>query len=82
MASDWSCSVGHFTFQGAGVGLLPSYTPLYTDNLHPLQIPAPPMGATLWMVWNADGAKDPLVRRCLDTLSKAFTKADWMRPCN
>lgn len=80
VSSDWSCSVGHFTFQGVGIGLLPTYSTMYTDNLHRLELNSPTMAAALWMVWPEDGGRDPLVRRCLDALSKLFAEAEWVAP--
>jgi len=79
-STNWSCSVGHLTLNGIGIGLLPTYTPLYASEMKPLDIHVPSMEATLWMMSPEESAKDPAVRECLTVLGKLFNSADWMRP--
>ncbi|EPY03517.1 LysR family transcriptional regulator [Magnetospirillum fulvum] len=80
ISTAWSCSVGHLTLRGAGIGVLPTYSPLYADGLRVTEITSPSMIASLWMVCGQDTAKDPLVKRCMDGLWRIFSSADWMHP--
>ena len=75
---EWSSALDVLVRGGAGVGLLPTYAPLYADRLLPLDIRTPPMFGTLWMLCADEAYQDPPVRDCFGTLGKLFKAADWM----
>jgi len=80
VSTDWSSSVGHLTLTGMGIGLLPSYTPMYAEDMKPMPFPSPKMVASLWMLWNEEVDKDKTVRDCVTKLGKLFATANWMAP--
>lgn len=76
--AEWTASVGHLIQEGSGVGLLPTYVPMYSEMILPLDVAAPPMLASLWMTCSEDNYKDPRVRKCFTKLGELFDAADWM----
>jgi len=78
IAVDWSSAIGVLVRGGAGVGLLPTYSPLYSESVLPVEVASPPMFGSLWMVCTEDAYKDAPVRDCFTILGKLFGAADWM----
>jgi len=73
----WTSSLGHLILAGAGVGLLPTYSVQYSDELKRLDVAVPQMVASLWMRCREDAYADPHVRKCADTLYRLFAGAEW-----
>lgn len=78
IAVDWSSALGFLIRSGAGIGLLPTYAPMYSDGLLPLEVKSPLMMGTLWIVCSDDSYADRTVSDCFATLGKLFAAADWM----
>jgi DNA-binding transcriptional LysR family regulator len=78
IAVEWSSAVAFHIRGGAGVGLLPTYAPMYTDGLVPVEVAPPATFGSLWISCSEDAYKDPAIRGCYSTLLDLFHKADWM----
>ena len=78
MRTQWTASLGHLIQGGAGIGVLPTYVPMYSDAIQPLDIKTPPMFASLWITCSDNAYKEPRIRDCFSQLSKLFAEADWM----
>jgi len=65
--------------EGRGVGILPSYSPLYDACIVTLDFPAPPLLASLWLVAQEDKLREPAVRDLYDTLADLFLNSPWFR---
>jgi DNA-binding transcriptional LysR family regulator len=77
---DWSQTVGFLVRGGAGIGLLPTYAPMYSDGLTRLELPVPPMNASLWLNWSEDALTDTQTRKCVSVFKRLFREADWSSP--
>jgi DNA-binding transcriptional LysR family regulator len=77
---DWSQTVGFLVRGGAGIGLLPTYAPMYSDGLSKLDIAVPPMNASLWLTWSEDCFSEMQTRKCVSTIRRLFRAADWSVP--
>ncbi len=77
IAVEWSSAVAFHVRGGAGVGLLPTYSPMYTDGLLRVDVPTPSMYGRLWLSCSEDAYKDPAIRECVSTLRQLFHDADW-----
>lgn len=75
--TNWSATMGHMAAIGAGVGLLPTYTTMYTELLKPIDAVTPDMQGCLWILAGEEELRDPFVRRAYDGLSKVFAAAEW-----
>lgn len=77
VTTGWSSSVVQLTGSGGGIGLLPTYAPMYSNLLKPLDVACPSMQASLWILSGEDDLKDPTIRKCYDAISKAFGNFKW-----
>lgn len=64
---------------GEGVSLLPNYSTLYEPKLVQLDLAAPPMGVSLWLVAHEDTLREPAVRELYDLLAAMFLASSWYR---
>lgn len=78
IAVEWSSAMGFLIRGGAGIGLLPTYAPMYSDGVLPLNIKSPPMFGSLWAASPEEAYKEPAVQDCFGKLGKLFKVADWM----
>ena len=78
IAVEWSSAVAFHIRGDAGVGLLPTYAPMFTDGLVPVEVPSPSMFGRLWISCSEEAYKDPSIRECFSTLRSLFHDADWM----
>ena len=74
---EWSSAVAVRIRGNAGIGVLPTYAPMYTDGLLPVDVPVPPMYGRLWIACSEDAYKDPAIRDCFSILCEVFRNADW-----
>ncbi len=65
--------------EGKGVGLLPTYSSLYDSRLVMLDMPAPDLQASLWLIAHEDKLRDPAVRSLFDALADIFLASHWFR---
>ncbi len=65
--------------EGKGAGILPSYSPLYDDEIIVLDFPAPSFAASLWLVAHEDALREPSVRDLYDGLAGMFQSSPWFR---
>jgi DNA-binding transcriptional LysR family regulator len=75
---DWSSALGFLIRGGSGIGILPTYAPMYSDGVLPLEVASPPMYGSLWMLCGENAHKEPAVQECYGILGKLFKAADWM----
>ena len=78
IAVEWSSAVAFHVRGGAGIGLLPTYSPMYTDGLLPVDVAPPSMLGRLWMTCSEEAYKDPTIRGCVSRLRQLFQDANWM----
>lgn len=64
---------------GQGVSILPDYSTLYERRLAPVDVPAPNMAVSLWLVSHEDSLREPSVRNLYDLLAGMFTASAWYR---
>jgi len=64
---------------GKGVSLLPDYSTLYEPGLVRLDLDAPPMGVSLWLVSHEDTLREPAVRELYDLMAAMFLASSWYR---
>lgn len=64
---------------GEGVAILPDYSTLYERNLAVLDVPAPTMAVSLWLVSHEDALREPSVRSLYDGLAGMFRSSAWYR---
>lgn len=75
---DSSAAIGLMVCGGAGIGLLPTYAQLFSDDMTMTDIAMPAMFGRLWMTCSEEAYKDLAIRDCFGTLRKLFQEADWM----
>ncbi len=75
---DLTHSVGDLLSDGAGIGVLPTYAPMYDETLSRVEVSSPPMGATLWLACSEQGHADKRTRACAATIRTLFQNAEWM----
>lgn len=59
--------------RGAGIGALPTYAPAIGTKLVPIDIPELRISQDIWLVYHADAARLPRVRRLIDWLIAVFS---------
>jgi Transcriptional regulator len=59
--------------RGAGIGALPTYAPVLGAKLVPIDIPEIRVSQDIWLVYHADAARLPRVRRLIDWLIGIFS---------
>lgn len=64
---------------GDGISLLPNYSTLYEPKLAQLDLAAPRMGVSLWLVAHEDTLREPVVRELYDLLAAMFLASSWYR---
>jgi DNA-binding transcriptional LysR family regulator len=64
---------------GCGIALLPTYAPLYDDNVTTIDIPVPDMRIELWLAAHEDSLREPAVRAVYDTVAEMFLRSPWFR---
>lgn len=64
---------------GEGVSLLPNYSTLYEPSLVQLDLDAPSMAVSLWLVSHEDTLREPAVRELYDLLAAMFLASSWYR---
>ncbi len=74
----WSSSVGHLVVNGAGIGLLPTYSPMYAGDLVKMEVAAPAMIGVLWMASSDATYQNPAVRHCFSKMKRLFSGARWV----
>lgn len=62
-----------------GVSILPSYSELYDDRIVLLDIPAPHLSVSLWLVAHEDKLREPAIRELYDALAETFLTSPWFR---
>jgi len=75
---EWSSAVAFHIRGNAGIGLLPTYSPMFTDGLFPVDVAVPQMFGRLWISCSDEAYKDPAIRECFSILRELFHHADWM----
>jgi DNA-binding transcriptional LysR family regulator len=65
--------------EGRGVGLLPSYSPLYDERVVTFEFPTPQMACSLWLIAHEDKLREPAVRGLYDTIAELFLTSPWFR---
>jgi DNA-binding transcriptional LysR family regulator len=73
----WTSAAEKLLLAGVGIALLPSYAPLYSDAILPIDIDIPPMYLELWIRSEAEALQEPMVRKAFDEITKAFRAFDW-----
>ena len=76
--ADSSASLAFLIHGGAGVGLLPTYSPLCMDQLIPVDVAVPKMVGTLWLCCPEDNKRDATISQTFAMVTKLFRLADWM----
>jgi DNA-binding transcriptional LysR family regulator len=73
-ANGWSI------FQGAGIGILPTYVETLVDNLVALDL-GQPFPLDIWITYHADAKKIPRVSKTIEWLTRAFDprRHPWFR---
>jgi molybdate transport repressor ModE-like protein len=64
---------------GQGVSILPDYSTLYERSMRVLDVAAPSMAVSLWLVSHEDSLREPSVRGLYDLLAGMFTASPWYR---
>ncbi|MBI3446798.1 MAG: LysR family transcriptional regulator [Magnetospirillum sp.] len=64
---------------GEGVAILPDYSTLYEHRLSALDLDAPNMAVSLWLVSHEDSLREPSIRELYDLLVGMFTASAWYR---
>jgi DNA-binding transcriptional LysR family regulator len=64
---------------GGGVSLLPNYSTLYEPSLIQLDLDAPSMAVSLWLVSHEDTLREPAVRELYDLMAAMFLASSWYR---
>jgi hypothetical protein len=59
---------------GVGIALLPSYAPLYSDAILPIDIDVPPMYLELWIRSGVEALQEPIVRKAFDEITKSLSQ--------
>ena len=62
-----------------GVSILPSYSELYDDRIVLLDIPAPDLSVSLWLVAHEDKLREPAIRELYDAFAEMFLTSPWFR---
>jgi DNA-binding transcriptional LysR family regulator len=73
----WTSAAEKLLLAGAGIALLPSYAPLYSDAIQPINIDVPPMYLELWIRSEAEALQEPLVRKAFDEIARSFRAFNW-----
>lgn len=68
-------SSAHYSLiaRGCGIGALPTYAGVISKKIVPIDIPGLHIGQDIWLVYHADAARLPRVRRLLDWVIAAFS---------
>lgn len=77
VSTRWTAAMAELTLGGAGISLLPTYSPLYSGTYRPVDVPCPEMSCNLWIVADEGSLQDKDVRRCYDALHKVFHAFAW-----
>lgn len=77
VSTRWTSAMAELTLGGAGISLLPTYSPLYSGAYRQVDVACPDMSCNLWIVADKDDLKDRQVRRCYDTLTTVFHAFSW-----
>lgn len=64
---------------GEGISILPDYSTLYEQRLAAVDVDAPSMAVSLWLVSHEDTLREPSVRELYDLLAGMFTASAWYR---
>ncbi len=65
--------------EGEGISILPDYSGLYEGRLATVDVAAPSMAVSLWLVSHEDSLREPSVRGLYDTLAGMFRSSPWYR---
>lgn len=65
--------------KGDGISILPDYSCLYESRLAAVDVAAPSMTVSLWLVSHEDSLREPSVRGLYDTLAGMFMSSPWYR---
>lgn len=68
-------SSAHYSLiaRGSGIGALPTYAGVLSKKIVPVDIPGLHLGQDIWLVYHADAARLPRVRRLIDWVIAAFS---------
>lgn len=77
VSTRWTSAMAELTLGGAGISLLPTYSPLYAGGYRRVEVSCPDMSCNLWIVAEKDNLKRKDVRNCYDTLTKVFHAFPW-----
>ncbi|MDA8230289.1 MAG: LysR family transcriptional regulator [Magnetospirillum sp.] len=65
--------------EGRGISILPSYSHFYERRAVRIDVPAPDLAASLWLVAHEDRLREPSVRGLYDLLARMFIESPWFR---
>ena len=74
---EWSSAMAFHIRGNAGIGILPTYSPMFTDGLLPVEVACPAMYGRLWISCSEESYKDPAIRGCFAMLRELFHHANW-----
>lgn len=69
---DWTSAVERPLLSGAGITVLPAYSRMFSNDLIAIDMKAPQMALSIWLVAGDEALRIPEVRQAFDGIGKAF----------